>query len=125
MVKKPAFKQKTTYRRGLWAEFIAAWFLRLQGYRILATRYKTPVGEVDLIARKQNTLVFVEVKARKTAEAALEAVTPTMKRRIIRAAQTYIAYYPDYADYDMRFDVIGVSPPFSIQHLDNVWESTA
>lgn len=58
-------------RRGRRAEKIAAWFLRAKGYAVLARRYKTPVGEIDLVARRGRTLAFVEVKARKEGEAAL------------------------------------------------------
>ncbi len=114
-------KSATSYSKGLWSETLAAWFLRLKGYRILEERYKTPVGEIDLIAQKGTVLAFVEVKARKLMDDALQAVTPRMKTRISRAAQYYISQNPESASQDMRFDLIAVAPPFYCQHLDNAW----
>ena len=62
-------------RRGRRAETLAAWYLRLKGYRILARRYRTPVGEIDLIVRRGRLVAFVEVKRRPTEAEAAEAVT--------------------------------------------------
>ena len=61
--------RRAGYARGLVAEGIAAWLLRLKGYRVLATRYRTPLGEIDIVARRGKVLAFVEVKARPTVEA--------------------------------------------------------
>ena len=66
--------RRAGYARGLVAEGIAAWVLRLKGYRVLATRYRTPLGEIDIVARRGKVLAFVEVKARPTVEAGLEAI---------------------------------------------------
>ena len=114
-----------SYAAGLAAEFFASVFLILKGYRILAWRCKTPVGEIDLVARRGGTLVFVEVKTRKTMGGALESVTPRMQGRISRAAQYFIARNPGYADMEMRFDLIAVCPPFFCWHLDNAWRPPA
>lgn len=105
-----------TYQSGLQAERLAGWFLRLKGYRILATRMKTPVGEIDLIAQRGKTLVFVEVKARGTIAAALEAVQGRQAARIIRAAQWYLASRRDEIS-EMRFDVIAIALPWTIKHI--------
>lgn len=118
-------KHRRTYQDGLRAEKIARWVLRAKGYRILAPRYKTPVGEIDIVARRGKTLVFVEVKRRGSMEAALSCLTPSMKGRIVKAARHFIAAYPDYNDYAMRFDLIAVSGIFSFRHLDNAWPVTA
>lgn len=67
-------KQKT-YQRGLHAETVAVWFLRLKGYKILVRRYKTKVGEIDIIARRGNKIIFTEVKARPSIDIALESIT--------------------------------------------------
>jgi len=64
------------FRTGLSAEARAAAYLMAKGYRILAKRFRTPVGEIDLVARRRNVVVFVEVKARATLDDAAYAVTP-------------------------------------------------
>ena len=79
----------TAEKRGRIAERVAVFWLRLQGYRLLEQRFRTKVGEVDLIAEKGGTLIFIEVKRRKSAAAALDAVTYKQRRRIEAAAQLY------------------------------------
>ena len=114
-------KRQRAERAGLRAEMLAAWFLRLKGYRILATRYRTPVGEIDIVARHWRTLVFIEVKARRSAEEygmALEAVNT---RRISRAANHYLAHRRLNLDTDMRFDVIFLAPRRWPRHLINAF----
>lgn len=106
----------TSYRTGLKAEALAAWAMRFQGYRIVAKRYKTPVGEIDLIARRGKALVFVEVKARSNLEAALESVKTRQSRRIVRAAEYYMARHPGKTP-DIRFDVIAIMPRFRVKHI--------
>lgn len=114
-------KPKTAHETGLIAETASVWFLRFKGYRILERRYKTRYGEIDIIARHKNTVVFVEVKARKDAEDALHAVTPKMKSRIERAALDYMARHEALQNMDVRFDFIAIAPPFFVRHLDNAW----
>lgn len=112
------------YRLGLYAEILAALYLMLRGYRIIAWRYKTKIGEVDLIARRRQSLVFVEVKARQELSTALESVTVQMRKRITAAANSFLIKHPQYQNSEMRFDVVAVALPFSVQHLDNAWFST-
>ena len=116
--------KKKTYDKGIKAEIMAALWLRVKGYKILESRYKTPVGEIDLIVQRGNVIAFVEVKARQTKTIALESITSNMRGRIGRAASYYIGHH-NVADYDMRFDVVTLSPLFlgmvTIQHLDNAW----
>ena len=117
----PNPKRQRAERAGLRAETFAAWFLRLKGYRILAMRYRTPVGEIDIVARHWGTLVFVEVKARGNAEdygVALEAVNT---RRISRAANHYLAHRRLNLNTDMRFDVIFLAPRRWPRHLINAF----
>ncbi len=109
----------TSYQTGLRAEKLAAWFLRAKGYRILARRYKTPVGEIDLIATRGKTTVFVEVKARGTMDRALESILPKQAARIMRAAEYYMAVQKTQ-DIAMRFDVIAIRLPFGISHIRNI-----
>lgn len=120
---RPEPKKRTAYRRGLWAENLAAGYLRVKGYRILERRYKTKGGEIDLIAAKGETLAFVEVKARRDQAEALYAVNQKTQRRVEQAALHFLADYPDYSAWALRFDVIAISGPFSIKHLDNAWEA--
>lgn len=103
-------RRKAGYRRGLRAETLAAWMLRLKGYRILARRYRTPLGEIDLVARRGETLIFVEVKARPTLEAGLEAIAAEGYRRIEAAADLYLGRHPRFADLVQRFDLVVVVP---------------
>lgn len=122
----PARDQKgrrRAYHTGHGAEIIAAWFLRLKGWRILKRRYRTKAGEIDLIARRGRTLVFVEVKARKNEAAALEAVTPAGRKRIIRAAKIFLSEHPKAGFFSMRFDVIAVTPWRLPLHVVNAFEA--
>jgi putative endonuclease len=89
-------KRVRAYRHGLFAETIAALLLRLKGHRIIARRYKTPVGEIDLVALKGKRLAFVEVKQRKTFDEAGWSLPTRARRRIVRAAQYWLAGHPDF-----------------------------
>lgn len=111
------------YKKGMQVERLAALYLRLKGYKILTLRYKALGGEIDIIARRGNALVFVEVKSRGEMSAALESVTPRNRARVEQAVRHFIASHPVYADADMRFDVIVFAPPFSLRHLDNAWQA--
>ena len=113
--------RRKAYNSGLWAEAMAALYLCGKGYRVLKSRYKTGMGEIDLVAVRGKTLVFIEVKARASAEDGLYAVSPQAQGRITRAAQHFIAGNPRFAGYDVRFDVIVYAGRFSITHLDNAW----
>ena len=117
---------QSSYYKGLWAEAKAAGQLRLKGYKILAKRYKTSFGEIDLIAQKAKQIVFVEVKIRARREDALYAITPRNRRRVEQAALDFIAHNPSFSDYEMRFDVIAFSREKNggiwAEHLDNAWE---
>ena len=107
-------------RRGRRAETLAAWWLRLHGWRILAVRARTPVGEVDLIARRFRTVAFIEVKSRATAAELDLAID---RRRLVRvaAAAEYLASRYGRRNDDIRIDVILVAPGRWPRHLVNVW----
>jgi putative endonuclease len=98
-------------------------FLTMKGYRILAWRYKTPMGEVDVIAARGAVLAFVEVKLRPDLDAGLWAITPKMQHRIARAAGHFMAANPRLSKAFPRFDVVAVSG-LRLRHLDNAWQST-
>jgi putative endonuclease len=103
-------KRVRAYRHGLFAETIPALLLRLKGHRIIARRYKTPVGEIDLVALKGKRLAFVEVKQRKTFDEAGWSLPTRAPRRIVRAAQYWLAGHPDFAGHDIAFDVVLAAP---------------
>lgn len=105
-------------------EALAAWFLRLKLYRILHRRYKTPVGELDLIARRGDTIVFIEVKARTRRTGEAEALGAVNRRRIVRAAQYWLARHPAHAQSPMRFDVIFLAPATWPRHLINAFDAS-
>jgi putative endonuclease len=98
--------------------------LMAKGYRIAARRFKTPVGEIDIVARRGNTLVFVEVKARDTADDAALAVTERGKRRILGAAELWLAHHPGDAQRLIRFDAILVTPGRMPRHLANAFDAS-
>lgn len=112
---------QTSYKKGLWAEKAAIILLRLKGYRILEHRYKTPYGEIDVIARRGETIAFVEVKARKSKQDALEAISPKAQKRIYDAAALYLSAHTEYSAFEMRFDVISVMPGQLPIHDQDMW----
>ena len=114
-------KRRKAYRRGHVAEYLAALFLLLKGYRIAARRFKTPVGEVDVIARKADLVIFVEVKARASHQAALDSITLTAQRRIEAAANWWLSQQQDGGRLSWRFDVVTVVPRRWPRHHEDVW----
>ncbi len=103
-------RRQRAWRFGHLGETMAAWTLRLKGYRILASRFKTPVGEIDLICRRGKLVVFVEVKARRQQVTDDPPVSKKQQRRILHAAEAFIQRNPALADHDMRFDLMLVRP---------------
>lgn len=104
-------------RRGHAAEYWAALYLLLKGYRILAIRYRTRLGEIDLIARKKDLVAIVEVKARTSGEGAVDAVGFHSQQRIRAAADLWLARRKDAARFSLRFDIIAVLPRRLPQHF--------
>jgi putative endonuclease len=107
-------------KRGRRGEAIAAWFLRLQGWRIVGARVKTPRGEVDLIARRGKTVAFVEVKARSKCLDLATAIDAYRLRRVAAAAEILLPKYGKGTE-NMQIDVILVAPWRWPHHLPNVW----
>ena len=112
------------FKLGLSAESRAAMFLLAKAYRILARRWKTPFGEIDIVARRRRSLVFVEVKARDSEDAAMAAVTERTRRRIVRAAEFWLAHRPADANLDIRFDIMLVAPGRIPRHIPNAFDAT-
>ena len=105
------------FRTGLSAESRAAAYLMAKGYRILAKRFRTPHGEIDLVAKRWNLLAFVEVKARATLDDAALAITPRQQARIVDAAQTWLVMHPEHADFELRFDAVLIAPRHLPRHV--------
>lgn len=104
-------------RRG---ERIAAWWLRLKGWRVLDTRVRTPAGEVDLVARRGNLIAFVEVKTRKSAAELDFAIDERRLSRVAAAAEILMPLYAKLGD-DIRVDVILLAPGVAPRHIENAW----
>jgi putative endonuclease len=105
------------FRTGLSAESRAAAYLMAKGYRILARRFRTPHGEIDLVARKRQLIAFIEVKARASLDEAAYAVTPRQQARIVNAAQAWLVAHPEHAEYELRFDAVLIAPRRLPRHL--------
>jgi putative endonuclease len=113
-------KRRRAERGGRRAETLAAWWLRLKGWTILGRRVRTPVGEVDLIARRGRTLAFVEVKARASREGADLSLDEYRLRRVAAAAEALAHRYSRVGD-DIRIDALFILPRRLPRHLPNVW----
>ena len=107
-------------RQGRIGETAAAWWLRLKGWRILARRVRTPVGEVDLVARKGNLISFVEVKRRAT-EAELDFAIDQRRLSRVAAAAEYLAPRYMQAGDDIRIDDILIARGIALRHIENAW----
>ena len=114
-------RRRAAYRRGTRAELICLWQLRLKGYRILARRYRAPVGEVDLIARRGGILAAIEVKAREDFATASESIQARQRQRVARALSHFLSSRPDLATLSPRFDVMLVTPRRLPRHLVDAW----
>ena len=114
--------RQRAYRLGHFAELCAVWRLRLAGYSILERRYKTRLGEIDIVARRGGVLAFVEVKARGDLETAGFSLYGRQFGRVAAAASMFVAHHPQYAAHSLRFDamlVVGLWP----RHLPDVWRA--
>jgi putative endonuclease len=116
--------RRAAFARGLSAESRAALLLMAKGYRIAVRRWKSPVGEIDIVARRRNLLVFVEVKARGDLDEAAFAVTPHQKRRIVAAARAWLARHPDDVTCAMRFDAVLVVPWRLPKHIPGAFDES-
>lgn len=120
-----AEKGRKAHKQGHFAETKAALFLRLKGYRVVERNFKPPrgtgAGEIDLIVKKGNVLVFVEVKLRQTETAAAESVSPAVRERRVKGAEYYLMLHPEAADSDIRFDVVLMTPNSLPKHIPNAF----
>ncbi|CAN7536430.1 MULTISPECIES: YraN family protein [Ensifer] len=108
-------------RRGRFAEYRAALCLIVKGYRIVAMRHRTKLGEIDIIARRGDLIACVEVKARRSADDGVFAVTGTAQHRIRAASDLWLARQPDFARLSVRYDIITVTPWRWPRHLPDAF----
>lgn len=112
-------ERQRRYRRGLGAETIASAYLRTRGYRILARRFKTHLGEIDLIIEKRGRVAFVEVKRRDTRAGCEASITPRLRDRVRRAADLWLGRNARYQNHTIGFDVVFIIPWHLPQHIEN------
>ena len=120
-----AARRVAAERRGRFAEAICVFWLRLTGWRVLARRFKsragTGLGEIDIVARRGNTVAFIEVKARATHDLARETIGMMQRARIARAAEVFVARRTDCADCQARFDVMVVDKRYIPLRIADAW----
>ena len=114
--------RRKAYRRGHRGEWLAALALMLKGYRIVAHRYRTKLGEIDLIARRGDLVLIVEVKVRASLLEAMDAIAYQSERRIEDAADLWLARQPDFGRLSVRFDMVAVLPRRWPVHVPNVFQ---
>ena len=122
-VQVPRPERQIAFRAGISAESRAAAFLIAKGFRILARRGKSPVGEIDILARRRSLLVFVEVKARDRLDDAAWAVTDRQRLRIAAAAEVWLAQNADDRIRDIRFDAMLVAPGRIPRHIPAAFDA--
>jgi len=111
----------TSYQKGIWSEKFAKGFFMAKGYIVLAERFKTPFGEIDLILKRGNKIVFLEVKMRQTIEMALESIHERNQNRVFDAAKLYLQQNPQYNDCEFGFDALAMAPYTWPRHIPNAW----
>ena len=114
-------RRQQAWLRGRRGEGLAAFWLRLKGYRILARNFRSGAGEIDLIARRGGVLALVEVKTRGDLVSAGEALGPRQQARIARAGEVFLQQRPHLTGLAVRFDVILVAPGRLPRHLRDAW----
>jgi putative endonuclease len=121
---EPRPERQIAFRLGLSAESRAAVFLIAKGFRILARRWKSPLGEIDIVARRRQLLIFVEVKARAQLDDAAWSVTDRQQARIAAAPEIWLAGHPDESIRDIRFDAMLVAPGRMPRHIPAAFDAS-
>ena len=122
-IQAPRPERQIAFRTGISAESRAAAFLIAKGFRILARRWRSPVGEIDIIARRRALLIFVEVKARDQLDDAAWPVTDRQRLRIAAAAEAWLARYADDRIRDIRFDAVLIAPGRLPRHIPSAFDT--
>lgn len=110
-------RHRTSHRRGLGGERLAALLLLVKGYRILDRRYAALGGEIDLVAKRGRTIAFIEVKARRELDDARMAISADKIRRLSRAARHWLSRNPWAMGMTLRFDAVFVAPRRLPRHV--------
>lgn len=113
-------KKRRFYYFGIIAEIIASIYLRFKFYKIIASRLKTPFGEIDLIAKKNKTIIFVEIKARNDTSL-MDFISKHQQQRIIKASQYFMLSHKKYQHFSLRFDAIIINKYLWPKHFINYW----
>lgn len=111
--------KRNSYFYGIFAEILVVIFLTFKGYVVLKRRYKTHLGEIDIIAKRMNSIHFVEVKSRFNKENLDEVLTSHQVKRIKNASILYLSKKPNYTNCDISYDLIKVSGFFIHSHDKN------
>ena len=101
-----------SYQKGMWSEWVVSIYLQVLGYKILSKRFKTKLGEIDLVVQKKDVLVFVEVKNRRT------------QQRIVNAAKLFVQKHPSEGRRGFRFDVIALYSGLCVRHIRNAFNES-
>jgi len=112
---------KTAHQTGLSAESLCRLSLRLRFYNVVASRYRSPLGEIDIVAARGDTLALIEVKARPSQREAAEAIHHRQRERLQRAANDFLAKHPHFNRHNVRFDVMLVAPRSWPVHIKDAW----
>ena len=121
---RSSLEHRRRYRLGRFAEWVAVALLLAKGYRVLARRARTPVGEIDIIALRGRRLAFIEVKHRPTRAQAITSLTPRQQRRIMRASEYWLVGHPRFRVYERAFDLILLAPGQWPRHMQNIINAT-
>lgn len=126
-------RRQTSEKAGRFAESLAAIYLQIYGYKIISRRAKTPFGEIDIMARKRDMIIFAEVKYRRNKSDLETSLHPSAQKRIIKAADYITSRTPEIQPYQQRFDLILMAPLLSIslftlpwgymRHLKDAWRA--
>lgn len=114
-------KTRTSYQTGLLAEALCRLSLRLKFYRVLASRYRSPLGEIDIVAARGKILALIEVKARSSQQQAMESISLHQRERLQRAANDFLTRHPGFHGHNVRFDVMLVTPRRWPVHIADAW----
>ena len=112
--------QQNSYLYGVQSEQLAVEYFEAIGFEVLARRYKTKLGEIDLVVKKNNQLVFVEVKARKRKTPTEEILTEKQIFRIYSAAEIFLSEFPEYNEFECRFDLLIIFKNKISDHIKNI-----
>lgn len=117
-------ERQKSEKRGRYAEVWASLFLLAKGYRTVNRRFRSKRGEIDLVCKRGSTVVFVEVKARKTVDDALYSIAYKQRKRIEAASEDWLKLNPGKAK-SLRFDVVAIAPGSFPTHIRDAWRPTS